>query len=414
MKQTLFTPNFTFLILGQVFSLLGNYTLRFALSMYVLEQTGSAAVFAGLLSAAMLPTILLSPFGGVLADRADRRRIMVALDLFSGCAVLLALLLFAAVPAVPLTGALLVALSVLGAFESPTVQACVPQMLSGDNVLKGNALVNQVSALAGLVTPFAGSLFYTAFGLRSVLLAAAVCFFLTAFLECFIRLDFQKTASAQSAVQIVRQDLTDSLHFLRREQPNVLKLLLLAALASFFVAGLVTVGFPFLVRNVLGLSARLYGAAESAMGIAAVLGSLSVSVLAGRRPLRRLNLLIAALGACLLPAAAVFWLPASPLVRYAVLVLAFSAGQFLCCVFSIFALTLIQTRTPQSMLGKVMAYTSSLSLCSQPLGQMVYGVWFDAAVGQAQRVLLASGILLLGIGLASARFFATLDSPEPQ
>ena len=59
MNQKLFTRNFTFLILGQVSSLIGNYTLKFALSMYVLEQTGSASVFAGLLALSMLPTILL-------------------------------------------------------------------------------------------------------------------------------------------------------------------------------------------------------------------------------------------------------------------------------------------------------------------------------------------------------------------
>lgn len=78
MKDKLFTRNFTFLILGQVSSLIGNYTLKFALSMYVLEQTGSASIFATLLAIAMLPTILLSPFGGILADRANRRNIMVS------------------------------------------------------------------------------------------------------------------------------------------------------------------------------------------------------------------------------------------------------------------------------------------------------------------------------------------------
>ena len=54
-KEKLFTRNFTLLILGQVSSLTGNYTLKFALSMYVLEQTGSASIFAGMLSAALLP-----------------------------------------------------------------------------------------------------------------------------------------------------------------------------------------------------------------------------------------------------------------------------------------------------------------------------------------------------------------------
>lgn len=79
----LFNRGFTLLILGQASSLFGNYTLRFALSMYVLELTGSAAVFSTLLAVSMLPTILLSPLGGVLADRANRRSIMVTLDALS-------------------------------------------------------------------------------------------------------------------------------------------------------------------------------------------------------------------------------------------------------------------------------------------------------------------------------------------
>ena len=78
MTQKLFTKNFILLILGQVTSLFGNYILRLALSMYVLELTGSATIFAGILSIAIIPTILLSPCGGILADRAIRRNIMVA------------------------------------------------------------------------------------------------------------------------------------------------------------------------------------------------------------------------------------------------------------------------------------------------------------------------------------------------
>ena len=147
MKPKLFTRNFTFLILGQISSLIGNYTLKFALSMYVLEQTGSASIFAGLLALAMLPTILLSPFGGILADRANRRNIMVALDTLSGLSVLIASFAMALGQDIFVIGALLIILSVLGAFESPTVQACVPQMLSGDNIVKGNAVVNQVASI---------------------------------------------------------------------------------------------------------------------------------------------------------------------------------------------------------------------------------------------------------------------------
>ena len=93
MKQTLFAKNFILLILGQASSLFGNFILKLALSMYILEITGSAAIFAGILSAATVPTILLSPFGGILADRANRKTIMVVLDAATGTAVLCATLL---------------------------------------------------------------------------------------------------------------------------------------------------------------------------------------------------------------------------------------------------------------------------------------------------------------------------------
>ena len=89
-NSALRSRNFVLLVLGQVTSLLGNLSLRFALSMYILEATGSATLFSGLLALSMAPTILLSPFGGMLADRADRRKVMVALDALSGLLVLLA------------------------------------------------------------------------------------------------------------------------------------------------------------------------------------------------------------------------------------------------------------------------------------------------------------------------------------
>ena len=120
-KNRLFTRDFTLLALGQAFSLVGNCGLRFALSMYVLEQSGSAGLFAGLLAVAALPAILLTPFGGALADRCDRRKLMVALDAASGGAALLAAAALWRFGGLVPAAALLIVLSALGAFESPTV-----------------------------------------------------------------------------------------------------------------------------------------------------------------------------------------------------------------------------------------------------------------------------------------------------
>ncbi len=410
-EDKLFTRNFVFLILGQITSLFGNYTLKFALSMYVLERTGSASVFAGLMAAAMLPTILLAPFGGMLADRANRRNIMVGLDVVSGITVLAASIVLPFGRDIFVIGVLLVALSVLGAFESPTVQACIPQMLSGDNIVKGNAAVSQVSAVTSLITPFLGSVLYTAFGIGPVLCGAVACFWITAFFECFIRLDWQRPERSAGILAMVKEDFTVSMRFLCREQPGILKLLLLAALVSLFVAGTAVVGLPYLVRTVLGLSAEHYGVMESFMGVAAIAGSVLVGVLASAKKLRLkyLAVVLAVFGLCLIPSGIVFLLPLGALGRYAVLLAMFFICQAGCSFFSTCAISAIQERTPERLMGKVMSYVFTISMCAQPLGQIVYGALFDLFAGNPYWVLLPSGALVCAIGFASAGFFQRLE-----
>lgn len=411
-KEKLFTRNFTLLILGQVSSLTGNYTLKFALSMYVLEQTGSASIFAGMLSAALLPTVLLSPFGGILADRANRKHIMVALDTLSGLVVLAAGLLLPLGRELWVIGALLVLLSVLAAFESPTVQACVPQMVSPQNLVQGNAVVSQVSAVTSLVMPFLGSLFYTAFGIGPVFAAAVVCFWLTALLECMIHLEYQKPPRTAGIGAIVREDLAVSAHFLRREQPDILKLLLLAALAGMFVSGTAVVGFPYLVRTVLGLSATYYGAAESAMGAAAILGSLCAGLLGKKLRVRDLSAIFLSFGLSLFPIGLSFLLPVGRMARYGVLLFFFCVCQLGVCIFSTYAITLIQQRTPKQLMGKVMSCVFTLSMCAQPVGQVVYGALFDCFSDRVYWVLIPTGMLICLIAVASRGFLKRMEAAE--
>ena len=411
-KEKLFTRNFTLLILGQVSSLTGNYTLKFALSMYVLEQTGSASIFAGMLSAALLPTVLLSPFGGILADRANRKHIMVALDALSGLSVLAAGLLLPLGRELWVIGALLVLLSVLAAFESPTVQACVPQMVSPQNLVQGNAVVSQVSAVTSLVTPFLGSLFYTAFGIGPVFAAAVVCFWLTALLECMIHLEHQKPPRTAGIGAIVREDLAVSAHFLRREQPDILKLLLLAALAGMFVSGTAVVGFPYLVRTVLGLSATYYGAAESAMGAAAILGSLCAGLLGKKLRVRDMAAIFLSFGLSLFPIGFSFLLPVGTMARYGVLLFFFCVCQLGVCIFSTYAITLIQQRTPEQLMGKVMSCVFTLSMCAQPVGQVVYGALFDCFSDSVYWVLIPTGMLICLIAVVSRGFLKRMEAAE--
>ena len=121
----LFTRGFTLMTVGQIISLFGNAILRFALSLHVLALTGSAAVFGGILALSMVPTALLSPLGGILADRMPRARIMVILD-FSTCAfILLFDALFARSGNLAAVTLFMVLLSLIQAVYQPSVQASV-------------------------------------------------------------------------------------------------------------------------------------------------------------------------------------------------------------------------------------------------------------------------------------------------
>ena len=414
MTEKLFTKNFTLLILGQLTSLFGNFILKLALSMYVLEVTGSAAIFAGILSAATIPTILLSPLGGILADRADRRNIMVALDALTGVSVLCAALFMSENNTIAVISTLLIILSILGAFETPTVQACIPTMLQGDNIMKGNAVVNQVASLSYLIAPMLGGVLYAMLGLKPVMYASVVCFFITALFECFIKLSYQRIQNQGGVLQIVKQDFLSSMQYITKEQTSISKMLLLTALSRFFVMGITIVGLPFLVRTVLGFNAKYYGAAESALAVATILGSIAAGILAEKLKIHKLSVLLASMGIFIIPAGIVFILPVNAIIKYGVTVVSFCGMQAVISIFSIFAVSLIQQRTPNHLIGKVMAYTSTVTLCVQPIGQIVYGFLFDKFYSAIYFVLIPTGIIVCIVGLSAMNFFKNMEREQQE
>lgn len=214
---------------------------------------------------------------------------------------------------------------------------------------------------------------------------------------------------------MVRSDFKDSIRFLRKERADILRLLFLAAGSRFFVMGVTLVGLPFLVRSVLELNAKYYGAAESALAVATIVGSIAAGMLTGKLKFRKLWLVLAAVGACILPAGIIFLVPSGAALKYAVIVSAFCGMQAAVSIFSIFAVSMIQQNTPGHLLGKVMAYTSAITMCAQPAGQMVYGFLFDTFSDAVFLILIPTGAAVFAAGLLSAGMFRgqkALSEPE--
>lgn len=132
----------------------GSNIIRFAISLYILDVTESAAIYGTITAVSYLPSIILSPLGGIMADRGDKKSLMVLLDVTYGVITLIMGIIFRKRGSFKLIAGLLIALSTIASVEGPISSACVPLLQSKDNLMRANAFSNQISSVSGLVTPF--------------------------------------------------------------------------------------------------------------------------------------------------------------------------------------------------------------------------------------------------------------------
>ena len=378
-QRPLLSRDFVLLVAGQGISLFGNVMLRFAMSMWVLDETGSATIFASVLAISIVPTILLSPFGGVLADRVNRRTIMVALDAISAVLVLASAIVFATTGFhIVAIATMQVLLAVLGAFETPTVQAALPQMFrqyGPATMRQGMAVINQVQQLSSLLPSFLGGVLYAMFGIRLMMIIAIASFAGAAALECFIRLSAPDRGDEELPTPL--EDLKAGVRFLIKDRPNVFRLLLFAAALNFVLIGYSGVGFPYTIRTVLGFDATVYGIADGLIGVSGVAGAFIAGLFAAKLTMRWLPGLMATLTLAMVPQGIVFLLPVDAWTKLVVLIVFICGTMVASCFTNLIAVPAIQLSTPEAMAGKVMSMAAAVSMCAQPLGQMVYGWAYD-------------------------------------
>lgn len=414
MQSKSFSKDFTLVVIGQIISLFGNAAIRFALPLYLLNQTGSPALYGTVTALAFLPAILLSPIGGILADRVNKRTIMVALDFFTA-AVLLAfsLLLGRLDLTFLLTVTLMLLYGIAGAYQ-PSVQASVPALVSPDRLMTANAAINMVSSLASLLGPVLGGILYSAYGLTPVLWVCIACFFLSAVMEIFIHIPFVKQSAGGNLWNTVRTDFSDSIRFLRHEKPVIGKGLLVICGMNLFLSAMILVGLPYMVTEVLPLETtqanRLYGFAQGALAAGGLAGGVCAGIFAEKLPIQKAGNLLIACAACVFPMGAAPLLFASGLVNYGVLTACCFAIMLCSTIFSIQMMSFVQAETPQNFLGKVIAVILTISMCAQPLGNAFYGVLFEVCKGFESAVILFAGVVSLALAICTTHIFQQLEA----
>lgn len=413
MGNKLFTRDFTLVVIGQIISLFGNAAIRFALPLYLLNQTGSSALYGTVMACAFIPAVLLSPVGGLIADRVNKRNIMVILDFSTAGLILLFMLLMDRVSLVLLlTIVLMLLYGIAGAYQ-PAVQASIPALVSRDGVMRANAVINVISSFASLLGPVLGGILYSAYGLLPVLEISIASFAASAVMEIFIRIPYRKQESAGSIIGTAMGDLRESVHFICRQKPVIGKGLLIVCGINLFMSAMITVGLPWLITEVLPFTAgqanRLYGYAEGALAAGGVVGGISAGALADRLQIGKAgNLLIAGALGVFPIGFALLWLDSGMAVYVTITVCCFVI-MVISTIFTVQVMSFVQTETLQNLIGKVIAVIMTGAMCAQPLGNAMYGFLFELCAEREAVVVLFAGIVSLVIAVRAGKVFGRLQ-----
>ncbi|MBB5804067.1 MFS family permease [Saccharothrix ecbatanensis] len=392
MTGPLAVPAFRRLWIAGFVSEIGDWVLLVALPVYVYQLTGSTAATATTFVVGLLPSLALSPLAGVLADRWDRRKLMLLVSLAQ------------AVTLLPLLTGDLVLVNVVTAVQAglaalfePAKNALLPTLVPRDQVPAANGLVGLNSNLARLVGASLGGLVLGYTGLPGVVLVDVVSFLLAAALLA--------SGTADPAREVGKPAWRAWLDGLREIRGPLRPMVAVVGLMA-MSQGLFVVLFVVFVSSELGGGAAEVGLLRGVQAVGGLLGGLLVGVLARRLPPDRL-LGVALLGFGVI--AAVGW--NAPHLTTALV--------FYLAVFAVIGLpgviagagmmSVLQLHTVDEVRGRVLATFVSLYDGGQALGMVLAGV-LTPVLGLSVLLNVQAGLYLVAGALA----LALLDVRRPR
>jgi MFS family permease len=370
-------PRFVRLWVGQGISFVGDAVSMVALVVLVVQITGSAAAVGGALVARLLPT-LASPLAGVLADRFDRRVILVASDLARAALVLG--MVFAR-DLVVLYG-LVFLMGVFRTFFNPTVRAAFPSVVGGGDLTRANALISGTFSASTMVGPALGGLLVASLGVNAAFFLDAATYLLS--------------AAFLSSIPLARPQREETAGFGREVKAGIRYLArapvpLAIVVGAFLTILTINITIPaevFLAKETFGAGDTGYGLLVSVWGGGMVLGSALMAALGDRAllvPLYFLSIFAGALALAGTGLASNFALALG-----ALMVEGIATG-----IDNVATDTILQKQVPDAFLGRVFAVRFLSYSAGEALAYPLGGLIVDA-IGPRSTYLFA------GIATAAA------------
>ncbi len=408
----LWNRNFLLLWQGQFVSHLGSQACSIAMMFWIKHALGSASLMGGLMMVLLLPTSLLGPLGGVVADLFSRRRIIILADLLSGTAVLLMAALMWLRPdhtllilIVVLAGAM--AMGILQAAFAPAIGAAIPDLVPADKLRAANSVYQSSSQIAQLVGQSFGGLLFVLLGAPLLFLINGLSYWFSALSETFIAIPQKLPAERQWRRRLaeIRKDLLAGLRF-GWSRPGLRVAVGVATVLNFFVAP-VLVLLPFFVENVLGESPAWYGYLLATFGIGALIGFSAAGMWKIDGRLKVAMMIAAAIGKAVAIAGA-----GVVAAGWTALGLMWIIG-ILTGFFNIHLVTIVQMTTPSEIRGRVFGVLNALTVGLMPVGMGLGGIVADLLDQNIRLIYFTCGTIMAVLSVAAAlsgsyrRFLAT-------
>lgn len=360
-------PNYRRYYAGQAVSLTGTWMQMAAQAWLVLTLTHSSAALGAIIALQTLPVLLITPYGGVIADRSDKRRIMIVLQSAMAIqALVLGLLTIAGSVRVWEIGLLAVMLGIGNAFENPARQSFMLEMVGARHLRNAVTLNSVLVNLARTVGPAAAGLLIATVGEGVCFLINAASFI--AVIASLATMDPRAIQRTQTAPRAPGQ-LREGLRYVRQTPDLAVPLLMMAAVGCLTYEFQVTL--PVMASRGLRAGAAGFGFMTATMGIGAVCGGLLVAA-TGRTGLRPLTAAAWVFGATVTAAAL------APSLGLELVALAGAGGASI--TFMATGNSTLQLSSAPSMRGRVMALWFVAFQGSTPIGGPLVG-WLMGAAG---------------------------------
>lgn len=384
---SLHNRNYRLYFTGQIISVSGTWMQRLAQAWLVLSLTDNNGVWLGVETGLQfLPMLLFGAWGGVIADRWDKRKLLYCTQIAAGLLALgLAIIVWTDTATLPIVFAFSVLLGFTNVFDMPARQTFVMEMVGREELPNAVGLNSVVMNSSRVVGPAIGGVFIQLFGL-------APCFFFNALsfgaVLIALRMMDGSKLQKQPVVPRAKGQLRAGLRYAWSDRMVRTPLLMMAVIGT--LAFNFQVIIPLMATDVFGLDAGGFGALTAVMGLGAVLGALGA---ASRRGVsyKRLIGLSVAMGVAILGAAIA---PTLPFEVAAIFLMGMTSFAFIAT-----ANTTMQLTSRPDMRGRVMALYGIAFLGSTPIGAPIVG-WISAQWGPRMGFAVGGVVALLASGAA--------------